>query len=946
MKLIRYNIYAAFLGLLLSVVAGCSQEEIVKQPSDGSTFTIRITGEENASALTKAETAENVTIPLHLFIYQAGGAATDIPLLYKTDALADAQEKAVKCSLQNGMTATDTYDIYVVAGDDSETAALSETITRSDLLALTQTGIDAINAKPDDTTHKQYMLAGATLGTSLDPSPTVAIYRNVCRLDLSLDNVSGTAFTSMTATLSAPDKTFVFRSEERGTGTENTFPADTKQDAQQTLALTDPGDGRFAGTAFFFEKNTTAAGIQSKADRVKLVIECRTADGATRHYLAYLNAEDDRHGPYTTRRNTIYQVNGTLKEGTVVITTTVLPWAGTVDDPHVIDPMFVSPKANSYVVKPGGQLYIPVTQVNDANAFDPTIPAIADREVLTQELVWTDVKGIVSGKGLADDASIAKIEVIGTGTKAVLAVKAGSRPGNAVVAVKSGTTIRWSWHIWVTDYNPEEEMGQNTMGGYVFMDRFLGAVSDIPTADNKDATGCYYQWGRKDPFPPKSATAALVPVYNAEGQSKTAATTPDITSMSQTVLNPFVYDNNNAYGAGATTWGETAVNDKLFNTPKTAFDPCPAGWRVPRRDAYIDYVSNTSLFQENVVKTAYTGKHTGTFPYTDHTRNGSATAGWNMLRSHIWTSGYTTTANNAYGFRIINGNSRDITNFPLYGFSVRCVRDWTQGKQPNEVRVMTAGRDAFSTSHSLGTAGASTGYADAVLPLLVNNFGEGEPVNAIFKFYNNTNSSVENYNVVDRLKDNDIDVLWFTIPWNYGNANITDVMTAQQAEDVKAWLDGDSRRVLGLTIDLSHGLNELFKIFGLSPANASETNGGLFVNPSGDPFVKGIVSGVYGDVSGATNFKVPAAGDYRTWDEFVRNGFVPILTTADGRVFLAIHPTQRVIVYGDSGMYDAGSLGITAAQNTGDLEQVLPSGPYLTLEANIWAWIVKTVKGY
>lgn len=138
-------------------------------------------------------------------------------------------------------------------------------------------------------------------------------------------------------------------------------------------------------------------------------------------------------------------------------------------------------------------------------------------------------------------------------------------PGNAVVAVKnSAGTILWSWHIWVTDYNPDAT-AQTYKSGAVMMDRNLGALDN---GVGPTAYGFLYQWGRKDPL-----------IGSANGTTTFATTYPVnvkqyITSVSgdkleYTIKNPahLVKDLNNSSDA----WGPE----------KTKYDPCPSGWRVP-----------------------------------------------------------------------------------------------------------------------------------------------------------------------------------------------------------------------------------------------------------------------------------------------------------------------------------------------------------------------------
>lgn len=86
-----------------------------------------------------------------------------------------------------------------------------------------------------------------------------------------------------------------------------------------------------------------------------------------------------------------------------------------------------------------------------------------------------------------------------------------SNAGNAVIAAYDnadpttpGAHILWSWHIWVTDYDPNLPANQcvYSTSGATMMDRNLGALSNIGSddSDNVDDYGLLYQWGRKDPF--------------------------------------------------------------------------------------------------------------------------------------------------------------------------------------------------------------------------------------------------------------------------------------------------------------------------------------------------------------------------------------------------------------------------------------------------------------
>lgn len=137
--------------------------------------------------------------------------------------------------------------------------------------------------------------------------------------------------------------------------------------------------------------------------------------------------------------------------------------------------------------------------------------------------------------------------------------------------------ILWSWHLWVTDYNPDEviskpgtytgivrgnsENGNNSnrrsrvfhygfwSGSYDYewiMDRNLGAKDWMPSGmaeDNgKDGTegfGLFYQWGRKDPFSGGNPAAIV------KGNTNFGATA-ELNNGSDVVADP----NNNLYLTG------------------------------------------------------------------------------------------------------------------------------------------------------------------------------------------------------------------------------------------------------------------------------------------------------------------------------------------------------------------------------------------------------------
>lgn len=112
-------------------------------------------------------------------------------------------------------------------------------------------------------------------------------------------------------------------------------------------------------------------------------------------------------------------------------------------------------------------------------------------------------------------------------------------------------TILWSWHIWVTDYDPGtgETIGDVPGGkiydisadGGIWMDRDLGALSAM--SGQVTAQGYAYQWGRKDPFPMGNSLSenVLRPLYDAKGNYlQLGVVTKDKTASGQLIVDQSV----------------------------------------------------------------------------------------------------------------------------------------------------------------------------------------------------------------------------------------------------------------------------------------------------------------------------------------------------------------------------------------------------------------------
>lgn len=213
--------------------------------------------------------------------------------------------------------------------------------------------------------------------------------------------------------------------------------------------------------------------------------------------------------------------------------------------------------------------------------------------------------------------------------------------GNVIVAAGKGNgQVSWSWHLWITDYDPYGAFDLTSVQGeYIYrvpegavhryadkktgtfwtkgsnsdvfiMDRNLGAYSDkYSVAGVSDYQGfIYYQYGRKDPFfvsknyaYPENVKAIRVEYddVNVDG-----------TTMAYSVRNPLHYINADGGGSWVySIYNPTDGNEKniIWNDPMTAtgkanvgeksmFDPCPPGYRLPPNTAFADFQYNNSSY--------------------------------------------------------------------------------------------------------------------------------------------------------------------------------------------------------------------------------------------------------------------------------------------------------------------------------------------------------------
>ncbi|MBO4742981.1 MAG: hypothetical protein J5533_05035 [Bacteroidales bacterium] len=269
--------------------------------------------------------------------------------------------------------------------------------------------------------------------------------------------------------------------------------------------------------------------------------------------------------------------NGTIK----VVPTGECPYPAVPHHSSITDAtnLGATETANCYVLTTPGSYKIPVVKGNSSTSAG-TVGGV--------QLLWetynnaTDVtaNSVIAAVDYDDDVP----DYIFFKTPDTLV------PGNALIAAKDADgKIIWSWHIWIPA-TAIEEVGSYSVSAKYLMDRNLGALKATVAGNaiiDITSIGLYYQWGRKDPFvgpreiiegeyPSKAKVAGIertadkVQISLAESIAQPTFFARGEYSGSDQVNPDWCSDQNAEY------WGDSGN--------KSIYDPCPAGYRVPKRD--------------------------------------------------------------------------------------------------------------------------------------------------------------------------------------------------------------------------------------------------------------------------------------------------------------------------------------------------------------------------
>lgn len=327
--------------------------------------------------------------------------------------------------------------------------------------------------------------------------------------------------------------------------------------------------------------------------------------------------------------------------------------------------------ANSYLVHGAGAYSFDATVMGNGVSTEPF--AATKLSPSSAALLWQDAPALLSDVRLEEGR---------------VHFTAGEGQGNVLIAVRDADgRILWSWHIWVTDYDPSSQAPK--LNGLSWMTRNLGALSD-DYDETGSAKGFVYQWGRKDPFPSGAGWNDLndITVYDASGTAATDLFANEQVTASNNLQNAVEHPTTFYYGTRIgddyydwLTADGTAKNNRLWETAadggKTLFDPCPPGWRVPRNGSWKGVNEANFIYDE----AAFGRRHALLGYYPAAGNRGAASGTWSFVggQASYWTS---TATQEQYSY-ILNFlaaylNPQSSSNRAA-GCSVRCVSE-TQGE--------------------------------------------------------------------------------------------------------------------------------------------------------------------------------------------------------------------------------------------------------------------------
>lgn len=260
-------------------------------------------------------------------------------------------------------------------------------------------------------------------------------------------------------------------------------------------------------------------------------------------------------------------------------------YAYIVDD--VVDMSANGAQSNCYIVP----------QPNVKYRFNACVKGNSTESIPTAKIgiVWTDSNSNLKYLHLDNEGYVSFF--VDYDTDAEGKTLTTSPKGNAVIAAyDSAGTILWSWHLWLTG-GDDPRNGFSLSNGVEMMNHNLGAWSNpdgsVNTVDIWEGYGLYYQWGRKDPFTrPEYYDCAKdidETLYDGSGDYvsiKMKKSDAKTGTIDYAVKHPMTFLTSTEENQGNWLYENYRTDLWSESGPKSLYDPCPYGWRVPSKRVF------------------------------------------------------------------------------------------------------------------------------------------------------------------------------------------------------------------------------------------------------------------------------------------------------------------------------------------------------------------------
>lgn len=307
--------------------------------------------------------------------------------------------------------------------------------------------------------------------------------------------------------------------------------------------------------------------------------------------------------------------------------------------------------SNCYILGSGSSIEIPIMR---SNLFWDSVDGGFNAENILREedewvvdVIWQDQPDRNLVRFLTPD-NREVLQGSGRGPEEPIRLKVNGQKGNVMIGLhRKGTpsasgNYLWSWHIWVTDYNPDafhdqpssDRLEYEVPGGSLYrytstawtegqythsliMDRNLGALSSRWEGREAPEGVLFYLYGRKDPMPIPAGNESNVKgitLYDINGEALKADDSNNTANLAMADVSAkskdqFTYAYSVQHPARLLwrkhdVWCATVRDPQhyLWNNPapntsthtKSLYDPCPEGWKLPEIEAFAEFASSTT----------------------------------------------------------------------------------------------------------------------------------------------------------------------------------------------------------------------------------------------------------------------------------------------------------------------------------------------------------------